>query len=290
MRNGELSESDKIELFENFPELASQADNLDGAIVSLLDNLDADIVEDFNNKLNYMETDDDVAALNNLKDSILNISSGARQISNVTSEITLLRDSLSNLKDTYNSVTDIMDNYNKNGYYSLENLQSLLELEPEYINTLIDENGQINLNSQAYKDYVAAKAKMLVVDQIKSLYENILAMTAEEAQAYANATAYQVESGSLQDLITTTTQYYLMLAKTKDAESGTTVYTESLQKSFGTVANYAAVYDSWLSSLNSSTNEFTNQTNKATSALENKKNALEDIKSGYEMPLILLSL
>lgn len=282
LRNGELSESDKIELFENFPELASQADNLDGTIVSLLDNLDADIVEDFNNKLNYMETDDDVAALNNLKDSILNISSGARQISNVTSEITLLRDSLSNLKDTYNSVTDIMDNYNKNGYYSLENLQSLLELEPEYINTLIDENGQINLNSQAYKDYVAAKAKMLVVDQIKSLYENILAMTAEEAQAYANATAYQVESGSLQDLITTTTQYYLMLAKTKDAESGTTVYTESLQKSFGTVANYAAVYDSWLSSLNSSTNEFTNQTNKATSALENKKNALEDIKSGYE--------
>lgn len=282
LRNGELSESHKIELFENFPELASQADNLDGAIVSLLDNLDADIVEDFNNKLNYMETDDDVAALNNLKDSILNISSGARQISNVTSEITLLRDSLSNLKDTYNSVTDIMDNYNKNGYYSLENLQSLLELEPEYINTLIDENGQINLNSQAYKDYVAAKAKMLVVDQIKSLYENILAMTAEEAQAYANATAYQVESGSLQDLITTTTQYYLMLAKTKDAESGTTVYTESLQKSFGTVANYAAVYDSWLSSLNSSTNEFTNQTNKETSALENKKNALEDIKSGYE--------
>lgn len=282
LRNGELSESDKIELFENSPELASQADNLDGAIVSLLDNLDADIVEDFNNKLNYMETDDDVAALNNLKDSILNISSGARQISNVTSEITLLRDSLSNLKDTYNSVTDIMDNYNKNGYYSLENLQSLLELEPEYINTLIDENGQINLNSQAYKDYVAAKAKMLVVDQIKSLYENILAMTAEEAQAYANATAYQVESGSLQDLITTTTQYYLMLAKTKDAESGTTVYTESLQKSFGTVANYAAVYDSWLSSLNSSTNEFTNQTNKATSTLENKKNALEDIKSGYE--------
>lgn len=282
LRNGELSESDKIELFENFPELASQADNLDGAIVSLLDNLDAGVVEDFNNKLNYMETDDDVAALNNLKDSILNLSSGARQISNVTSEITLLRDSLSNLKNTYNSVTDIMDNYNKNGYYSLENLQSLLELEPEYINTLIDENGQINLNSQAYKDYVAAKAKMLVVDQIKSLYEKILVMTAEEAQAYANATAYQVESGSLQDLITTTTQYYLMLAKAKDAKNGTTAYTESLQKSFGTVANYAAVYDSWLSSLNSSTNEFTNQTNGATSALENQKKALESQKDALE--------
>lgn len=282
LRNGELSESDKIELFENFPELASQADNLDGAIVSLLDNLDADIVEDFNNKLGYMETDDDVAALNNLRDGILNLSSSARQVSNVTSEITLLRDSLSSLKDTYSSVAGIIDNYNKNGYYSLENLQSLLELEPEYINVLIDENGQINLNSQAYKNYVAIKAKMLVVDQIKSLYENILAMTAEEAQAYANATAYQVESGSLQDLITTTTQYYLMLAKTKDAENGTTVYTESLQKSFGTVANYAAVYDSWLNSLNSSTNEFTNQTNGVTSALENQKKALESQKDALE--------
>lgn len=282
LHSDELSESDKIELFENFPELASQADNLDEAIVNLVNSFKTDTIDTFNEKLGYMKTNDDVKALNALKDSILNLASETNEISKTTDEIEKLKGTLSDLKGTYDSITGIIDDYNENGYYTIDNLKSLLELEPAYINALIDENGQINLNSQSYRNYVAAKAKTLVVDQIKSLYENILAMSKEEVQAYANATAYKAESDSLEDLITTTTQYYMVLARAKDAENNTTVYTEGLQKSFGTVANYAAVYNSWLNSLNSSTNEFANKTNGATSALETQKDVLESQKSALQ--------
>ena len=165
---------------------------------------------------------------------------------------------------------------------TLDNLQSLMDLEPEYLNALIDENGQINLNTQAYKNYVAAKAKTLVVDQIKSLYEHLLEMSTEEAQAYANATAYNAETRSLEDLIGATTQYYLDLARAKDAKNNTTAYTDALRKSFGTVANYAAVYDSWLKSLSTSTNEFADKTDKSTDSLKQQKTALENQKKALE--------
>lgn len=204
------------------------------------------------------------------------------EVSKLKDTIDEIKNSLSDLKSAYDNVSDIIEEYNENGYYTLDNLKSLLELKPEYLNTLINEKGQIDLNSQAYKDYVAAKAKTLVIDQIKSLYNTILSMSAEEAQAYANAEAYNTETDSLEDLISATTSYYLVLARAKDAQNNTTAYTDGLKQSFKTVANYAAIYDSWLNSLNSSTNEFTNKTNGATSALEAQKSALESEKSALE--------
>ena len=197
-------------------------------------------------------------------------------------DIDTLNDELKDLKKTFDSVSDIIDDYNEKRFYSLDNLKSLMDLEPEYLNALIDENGQINLNTQAYKDYVAAKAKTLVIDQIKSLYEHLLEMSAEEAQAYANATAYNAETRSLEDLIGATTQYYLVLARAKDAKNNTTAYTDALRKSFGTVANYAAVYDSWLKSLSTSTNEFADKTDKSTDSLKQQKTALENQKKALE--------
>lgn len=288
-QKGELENKDIIKLIEDFPQLAGRTEDLDTAINELKGNLNNTMIADFDNQFGKMKTDEDVESLNALKDSVLNLTSEASEISKITAEIENLKDTLSDLKGTYDSITGIIDDYNENGYYTIDNLKSLLELEPAYINALIDENGQINLNSQSYRNYVAAKAKTLVVDQIKSLYENILAMSKEEVQAYANATAYKAESDSLEDLITTTTQYYMVLARAKDAENNTTVYTEGLQKSFGTVANYAAVYNSWLNSLSTSTNEFSTKTKEAKAALEKQKEALEsqkdtleDTKNGYE--------
>ena len=92
LHSDELSESDKIELFENFPELASQADNLDEAIVNLINSFKTDAIDTFNEKLGYMKTNDDVEALNALKDSILNLASEASEISKITAEIENLKD------------------------------------------------------------------------------------------------------------------------------------------------------------------------------------------------------
>lgn len=204
-------------------------------------------------------------------------------------QIDELTDELDDLQSAYSTLSDVIDDYNENGYLSLDNLQDLMSLEPEYINALMDENGQLTLNSQTYKDYISLKAKSLVLDQIKNLYETILAMGEEEAQAYATATAYKAESDSLKDLIGSTTQYYLSLARAKDIANGTNTYTTAMGQSFKTVANYASIYDSWVNSLATSQNEYaaaadnaTSSTNAETSALEAQKDALEDAKDALE--------
>ena len=280
--NGDLSDSDLIDLFKEFPELANRTDDLDTALNELIDSTKIEIGNQFDSWNKSMPTDEDAEGLNAVKNSLIGIVEKSKDIEQLSEEIKKLNSALDSLQSTYNDIQGVIDDYNKNGYLTLDNLQSLMDLEPEYLNALIDENGQINLNTQAYKDYVAAKAKTLVVDQIKSLYEHLLEMSAEEAQAYANATAYNAETRSLEDLIGATTQYYLVLARAKDAKNNTTAYTDALRKSFGTVANYAAVYDSWLKSLSTSTNEFADKTDKSTDSLKQQKTALENQKKALE--------
>lgn len=276
--NGDLSDSDLIDLFKEFPELANRTDDLDTALNELIDSTQTEIDNQFDSWQKSMPTSEDANSLNAVKESLDGIASKATGIKALSAEIEKLSNDLDDLQSVVSDIQDIQENFNDNGYYSTDDLQKLLELEPEYLNLLIDENGQINTNSQAYKNYIAAKAKSLLLDQVASLYESILNMSVEEAQAYATAKAYDEESNSIENL----TKHYYALAQAKDIANKTTAYTDAMKQSFNTVANYAAIYDSWLNSLNSSTNEFTNKTNGATSALEAQKDALESQKSALQ--------
>jgi len=207
----------------------------------------------------------------------------------VTDKISKLTSEIDGLSDTYSDMISIIEDYNDNGYLTLDNLQSIMDMEPEYINLLIDENGQINLNSQAYKDYVASKAKSLLVNELQDLYNSILGMQVEEAQAYANAQAYDEETESVQSLLNATTKLYYAKAMAKDSANNTTAYTDALSQSFNTAANYAAMVDSYISSLSTPLNEFdvateeaTDSTDEMTSALEAEKDALESQKDALE--------
>jgi len=282
LRSGDLSEDDKIALFEKFPQLASQADDLDSAIVSLIEDFESDAIEDFNEQLDYMDTDDDVTALNNLKDSLLGLAKTKNGVSTLSDELSKLKTILDDVSDTYSDMKTIIDDYNENGYLTLDNLQSIMDMEPEYINLLMDENGQINLNSQAYKNYVIAKTKALLVNELQDLYSSVLGMKVEEAQAYANAKAYNEETRSVQDLLTATTQLYYAKAMAKDSANHTTAYTDAMKRSFSTAANYASMVDEYINSLSTSQNEFSTSTSETTSALEAQKEALESQKDALE--------
>lgn len=60
-----------------------------------------------------------------------------------------LNDSIDSLQSAYSSLTDIVEAYNETGYLTFDQLQTLLELEPQYLSCLVDENGQLQLNKQA---------------------------------------------------------------------------------------------------------------------------------------------
>ena len=85
-------------------------------------------------------------------------------------------DVMDNLQSMYNVLKDALEEQEEHGALSVDTLQSLLELEPQYINMLIDENGNLELNQEAidnctaaYIDNLAAKSALNLIDSVSHL-------------------------------------------------------------------------------------------------------------------------
>ena len=64
---------------------------------------------------------------------------------------------IDNIQSAYSTLSDVVTQYNKDGYLTLDNLQALLSLEPEYLSCLQMENGQLSLNQSALEALIQAK-------------------------------------------------------------------------------------------------------------------------------------
>ena len=91
---------------------------------------------------------------------------------------------LDDLQSSYQTLTEVLESYNKTGYINLDSLQSLLTADENLIAMLEVENGQLAINQEAYKNLVTAqlmefKAKLndAAAAEIEALAKN----KAEEA-------------------------------------------------------------------------------------------------------------
>lgn len=73
IKKGDFGNEDFVELIKLFPQLASEADDLEGGIVSLLNSMNSDMADKFASQFGNMETDEDVAALKNFQDAVLEL-------------------------------------------------------------------------------------------------------------------------------------------------------------------------------------------------------------------------
>ena len=102
------------------------------------------------------------------------------------------KSNVSDLQTAYSNLTDVIDTYNANGYITFDQLTSLLEMEPQYLSCLIDDNGQLQLNTQAMADLAQLRldeAKAQVVQETISELNRL----SEEKQTQAvndNSNAY----------------------------------------------------------------------------------------------------
>lgn len=93
---------------------------------------------------------------------------------------------LSDIQKAYSTLSGVVDEYNKNGYLTVSTLSSLIDLGPEYYDCLVDESGQLainteNINTMADAYYEMAKAA-LYAQAIESLNSN--------TNTYANASKF----------------------------------------------------------------------------------------------------
>lgn len=95
-------------------------------------------------------------------------------------------DGLDKIQSAYSTLSDVVDEYNKNDYLTVSTLTDLINLGPEYYDCLVDESGQLainteNINTMADAYYEMAKAA-LYAQAIESLNAN--------TNTYANASKF----------------------------------------------------------------------------------------------------
>ena len=100
----------------------------------------------------------------------------------MTDSLKPLNESLDKIQSAYQAVESAIEEYNKSGYLSVDTFQSLMELEPQYLNMLLDENGNLNLNTTAIQENTAAYIENMGVKAAQNLIDSVSALPGASAQ------------------------------------------------------------------------------------------------------------
>ncbi|MCH5260994.1 MAG: hypothetical protein J1F18_14660, partial [Lachnospiraceae bacterium] len=120
-----------------------------------------------------------------------------QQMYEAEAEFEAMNSQLDNLQSSYQTLTGILESYNKTGYLTLDNIQSLVSADANLIQMLEVENGKLALNQEAYENLVAVQLlefKTKLNDAAAAEIEILAKNKAEEAtnnnaQASENAVA-----------------------------------------------------------------------------------------------------
>lgn len=93
-----------------------------------------------------------------------------------------LNDSLDKIQSAYQIASTAIEEYNENGYISVDTFQSLMELEPEYLNLLMDENGTLALTSENLYKLTEARINDLAAKQASTLVDSVTKLGSEAEQ------------------------------------------------------------------------------------------------------------
>lgn len=130
-------------------------------------------------------------------------------------EFEKLSEAIDGVQSAYTTLSDAITQYNQDGYLTLDNLQALLSLEPEYLSALQMENGQLSLNQSVLEGIIQTKLDAAKATAVESAITQLNALAARtEADAVAGsanaANNALTPLGNLSSYLGTLTEQYLM--------------------------------------------------------------------------------
>lgn len=242
-------------------------------------------------------------ALNNLKDVQKLVEKIKAEASNGFSFKISTEDANKSLESTFsafNTVKSAISEYSENGTLSFSTLQSLLSLDSSYIDMLINEQGELDLTSNKFRELAKAQLEKLKVSYLQASLDEVNQLENETQVLEYLKKNQQGATESALNLADAKWQEAYATAAAKDAEQSTgdlyqqaVITAESAWRKKAALIDY---YESSLSDLSTTTDEVASATEKhkkaleneekalekTKEALENKKQALEDSKDGYE--------
>lgn len=188
-----------------------------------------------------------------------------------------LNDSLDKIQSAYQVASTAIEEYNENGYISVDTFQSLMELEPEYLNLLMDENGTLALTSENLYKLTEARINDLAAKQASTLVDSVtkLGSEAEQLQYLTQATDGATES-----------TWGLVYAKIAEAQAAGTISDDVA----GRLKSQVEAYQTWANaaidginkgSLGKSSNSSKSEKDKA-KALKDYEDKVKDINEKLE--------
>lgn len=99
---------------------------------------------------------------------------------------------IDNIQSAYKNCSTAVEEYNKYGYLSVDSLQSLLQMDDEYLNTLELVNGKLQINQESYANLLAAQYAQAQMEAISQAISELNAIAkgdaAEKADTFTEAT------------------------------------------------------------------------------------------------------
>lgn len=151
---------------------------------------------------------------------------------------------IDDIQSAYKTCSSAVEEYNKYRYMSVDSLQSLLQMDDEYLNTLELVNGKLQVNQSAYADLLAtqyAQAQMEAISQaISELYAIAKGDAAEKAETFTEATEdeknkLEALAPALKNATIGTGELAGALAAARSAENGDN--TEEIEAKISSVMN-----------------------------------------------------
>lgn len=151
---------------------------------------------------------------------------------------------IDDIQSVYKTCSTAVEEYNKYGYMSVDSLQSLLQMDDEYLNTLELVNGKLQVNQSAYADLLAtqyAEAQMEAISQaISELNAIAKGDAAEKAETFTEATEdeknkLEALAPALKNATIGTGELAGALAAARSAENGDN--TEEIEAKISSVMN-----------------------------------------------------
>ena len=114
-----------------------------------------------------------------IREAKVNIVNNLKEIVNEAS------DAVDSIQNVYDTLKDAADEYAANGgFISVDAFQSIVDLGPEYMQYLRDENGLLIINEEAIHRVIAAKTEQLALENSMSYVERIrLALQADSVES-----------------------------------------------------------------------------------------------------------
>lgn len=172
-------------------ELDEEADSLDD-VSNEVDELSKEL-QNLIQSLGITETEfKGLQAVFNNDDALLNYLNNLAEIRQSLSDTSTIID---NLQTALETASTALEEYNQNGYLTIDTFQSLMGISAQYLTALVNENGQLEINQSTLGNLVTElkKAKIQelqaaeVADILSYAQGNVADMSAMAQQAVANA-------------------------------------------------------------------------------------------------------